>query len=239
MGKLKASKSLLSLSWNLIINKDNLNSDFENNYNVCKKASEKAIKRSKVDFVTKGVNNIPLVGPTLVISNHKSFFDIFALVKAIDRPMSFAAAVELMSYPVLRDYIKSIECVLIDRNTEDLRKMKEQLQEMERIILKNGLILFPEGECSYESDEIKPFKKGGFMAAAKNNVTIVPCYINYKAMSKFGKWMVPTDETTIIFGESFRPKDELGDKANPQRIAEYTRNKVLELKYSIDSNKNS
>ena len=44
MGKLKAAKSLISLSWNLIINQDNLNNDFENNYNVCKKASEKATK---------------------------------------------------------------------------------------------------------------------------------------------------------------------------------------------------
>ena len=238
MGKFKATKSLLSLSFNLIKNKKRLNDDFENNYNLCKIASEKAVKSSKINFLTYGIDNIPKDGPTLLVSNHRSFFDIFALVNAIDRPMSFAAAVELMKYPVLKDYISSIECVLIDRNTTDIKKMKEQLLDMEKTIIKNGLILFPEGECSYESDELKPFKKGGFMAATKNNVPIVPTYINYDILSKIGKWMVPTNETTIIFGDSFKPKDLLGEKTNPQEVANYSRKKILELKHNINSSKN-
>lgn len=238
MGKIKATRSIVSLSWNLIINKHKLNDDLENNYSLCKKASLKAIKKSKAEFIIKGKENIPEEGPTLIISNHRSFFDIFALVNAIDRPMSFAAAIELMSYPVLNKYITGIECVLIDRNTTDLKKMKEQLLDMEKTILKNGLILFPEGECSYESDEVKPFKKGGFMAASKNNVTIVPTYINYETMSRVCKWMVPTDKTTIIFGEAFTPKEVFGEKATAQLVSDYSRKKVLELKYSVNSNKN-
>lgn len=238
MGKIKATKSIVSLSWNLIKNKHKLNDNFENNYSLCKKASEKAINNSKVEFLIEGVNNIPKEGPTLIISNHRSFFDIFALVKAIDRPMSFASAIELMNYPVLNKYIKGIECVLIDRNTTDLKKMKEQLLEMEKTIIKNGLILFPEGECSYETDELKPFKKGGFMAATKNNVQIVPTYINYEAMSRVCKWMVPTAKTTIVFGKAFRPKDVFKDRLKAEEVAEYSRNKVLELKYNINSSKN-
>lgn len=230
MSKIKSTSVFLSLICTLIKYKKYINEDFNNNYDICKTISEKMIKKTGVEFEVIGKENIPEDGPTLVTSNHRSFFDIFSLVYAIDRSMSFAAAKELLSYPLIAKYINSIECVLIDRNTKDLKAMREQLINMENIINKNGLVIFPEGECSYYDTELKEFKKGGFMSTTKSDVSIVPTYIDYESMSKVRKWMIPTGKTTIVFGEPFIPREELGKRVTPLEVANYTRNKVLELK---------
>ena len=233
MSKIKSTGVLLSLVYNLIKYKRCLNDDISNNYGVCKTISDNIIKKTKTDFEVIGKENIPKEGPTLITSNHRSFFDIFSLIEAIDRPMSFASAQELLNYPLVTKYINSIECVLIDRNTTSLKIMREQLKRIEEIINKNGLVLFPEGECSYNDTEIKEFKKGGFMSTVKDEVSIVPTYINYEAMDKVMKWMTPKGKTTVIFGESFIPTKVLGSKVSTQEVTNYTRNKVLELKNSI------
>ena len=235
MDKIKSANILFSVVCSLIKNKNRINDDFINNYSVCKSISEKAIKKTKVPFNVIGEENIPLDGPTLVTSNHRSFFDIFTLIYSIDRPLSFAAAKELFNYPLLERYINSVECVIIDRSTNNLKKMREQLVNIEETINKNGLVIFPEGECSYYETDIKEFKKGGFMSTVKKDVTIVPTYINYESMAKFRKWMIPTGETTVIFGESFIPNKLLGEKVSPQEVADFTRKKFLNLKNRYNS----
>ena len=158
MSKIKSTGVLLSLVYNLIRYKRRLNDDLNNNYEVCKTISENIIKKTKVDFEVIGKDNIPKEGPTLITSNHRSFFDILSLIHSIDRPMSFAAAQELLKYPLVAKYINGIECVLIDKSINSLKAMREQLKNIEDVIDKNGLVLFPEGECSYYDTEIKEFK---------------------------------------------------------------------------------
>ena len=221
---------LFSTINDFIKNEKNLNDDFDNNYRVCQEICHNVVEACNVPIIVEGKENIPDEKSILICSNHTSFFDIFALVSCIDRSMSFAAAKELMKYPVLNKYIKSINCVLIDRETEDLKMMKKQLLEMEEAIKKGGLILFPEGECSYLDSEIKPFKKGGFMAASKLDTAIIPTYIKTDKMKKIGKWYIPTDEVEITFGEPFTPSEVFENKVSAKKLSEYTKEKVLELK---------
>lgn len=224
---------LFSLINDFIKNEKNLNDDFNNNYKICQGICKRVVESCNVPVIINGSENIPDEGSLLICSNHTSFYDIFALVSCIDRSMSFAAAKELMKYPLLKKYIKAINCVLIDRKTEDLKAMKSQLQDMEEAIKNGGLILFPEGECSYLDDEIKPFKKGGFMAASKLDTTIVPTYIKMENMKKIGKWYIPTDEVEITFGEPFIPSEVFNGKASAKKVTEYTREKVLELRKKV------
>ncbi len=211
-------------------NKKYLNDDIDNNYKLCQRICKNVVESCNVPITIDGKENIPDNDSLLICSNHISFFDIFALVSCIDRTMPFAAAKELMKYPILKKYIQSINCVLIDRDTEDLKIMKKQLLDMEEAIKRGGLILFPEGECSYQSDEIKPFKKGGFMAASKLDTRILPVYIKMDRMKNVGKFYIPTDEIQISFGEAFYPSEIFGSKASAKKLSEYTRQKVLELK---------
>ena len=224
---------LSSLIIDLKKNEKRLNDDKENNYIVCQEVCKKLIESTNVEHMVIGKENIPKDEPILITSNHTSFYDIFLLVSIIDRYTTFAAAKELMKYPILNKYISSIDCVLIDRTTEDLKYMKEQLLKMENAIKSGGLILFPEGECSYFNGDIKEFKKGGFMAASKLDVKIVPTYINYTDIKKVGKWFIPTKEVQVKFGNSFIPSKISDKRINAKFLSEYTREKVLELKRSI------
>ena len=223
-------KILLSLIFDFIKNEKYLNDNKENNYKICQDICKRLVKLTDVPLIVSGKENIPYNDSILIVSNHTSFYDIFALVSVIDRFMTFAAAKELMKYPILKKYISSIDCVLIDRKTEDLKYMKQQLLSMENAIKSGGLILFPEGECSYMDGELKDFKKGGFMAANKLDVRIVPTYIKCDEMKKIGKWFIPTNDVKIIFGESFTSTEVFDKKVSAKVLSEYTREKVLELK---------
>ena len=207
-----------------------IDDDFINNYRICQHLSDAIIEASKVDFKVEGVENISSRDPFLICSNHVAFFDIAALCSAVNKPMPFAAAKELVKNPIISKYIKGINSVLINRDTEDLKLMKKQLEDMENAIKNTGLILFPEGECSYGKSDIKEFKKGGFIAAKKYDTLIVPTYIDYKDYKKYGRLIVPKDRVIVKFDKPFRASDITDKKMNAQNLANYTREKVLSLK---------
>lgn len=210
-----------------------LNKDFANNYRMCQFVCESIIESSKVDFEVEGEEYVSSNEPFLVCSNHFAFFDIAALCYAINKPMPFAAAKELVNNPIISKYIKGIDSVLINRNTDDLKLMKKQLEDMEKAISTTGLILFPEGECSYGEGDIKEFKKGGFIAAKKHDTLIVPTYIDYKDYKRFGRLIVPKEKVVVKFNEPFRASEISDKKINAQDLAKYTRKKVLDLRNNI------
>ena len=214
-------------------NKKLLNDDFENNFRVCQKVCNEIIKNSKVNYVVEGKDNLLEDEPMLIASNHVGFFDIAVLYSAMNSPMPFAAAKELMDNKVINDYIASINSVLIDRQTEDLKAMKAQLEAMEKAICSTGLILFPEGECSYGEGDIKDFKKGGFIAAYKNDISIVPTYINYEKIKRIGKLVTPIGEVKVIFDKPFKASNIEGKRVRANDLAKITRKKVLELKNNV------
>lgn len=228
----RAKSALLfsSLIGKMIINKRKLSDDIDNNYKICRDISKSIIEKSGVEFLVSGVNNIPDNGSVLIASNHRSFFDIIVLIAAIERTMSFVVADELYNYPFLKEYIDSINCVSVDRETTDPTALKKQLSDMKNRLKDDGLILFPEGKCNYLEDEIDEFKKGGFVAARNCKSIIVPTYIDVSNVTKLGRWVVPKDKIKVTFGNSFMPTDISDKKLSSSDIANYTRYKVLELK---------
>lgn len=199
-------------------------------YRVSQVVSNEIIDSARIDFEVEGKENVDVEEPILVTSNHVGFFDIAVLCSSIEKPLPFAAAKELMDNKIINQYIEAIGSVLIDRNTEDLKIMKKQLEDMEKAISTRGLILFPEGECSYGEGDIKEFKKGGFIAAKKHDTLIVPTYIDYKDFKRIGRLIVPKKGVKVIFGESFKPSEITDKKMSAQELANYTRKKVLDLR---------
>lgn len=230
MDNYKVIKLFITLVKNLYINKKLLNDDLVNNYKVAKEACSNTLYKTGLSINVVGIDNIPLDGPILVAPNHISFFDIILLVSVIDRELPFAAARELTKYPLLRDYIKALKCVLIDRDTKDITVVKEQIKNMGDSIKSTGLIVFPEGECSYNQD-VYEFKKGSFLRV--KDAKIVPTYINMPNIKKLGRWVIPTSDVDIVFGNSFSTNDV--PCKNAEGLANYTRDKVLELKRVFDN----
>lgn len=228
--KIKTLMLLMQLINEMFKNSFKLNNDINNNYKICQKISNKIISLSNITLNIKGKENIKNQSPILITPNHRSFFDIFILLSSIDETISFAAAKELYSYPLLNRYIKSINCISIDRSTQDITTIKQQINNICNHLKENNLILFPEGECNYFNDEVKKFKKGGFININKTNAKIVPTYINVSEIKKIGRWVIPTGNVSVTFGEAFNPNCVENRKLKGNELANYTREKVLYLK---------
>ena len=224
----------LRLIIKLLTNYFKLNKDISKNNLICKNISEEIIELAGVKLTVIGKKNIEDIDkPFLVTANHRSFFDIFLLIAALGKTVPFAAAKKLYSYPILNKYIKSIDCISVNQYTTDVSELKHQLKQIHQHLNKHSLILFPEGECSYEDNQIKEFKKGGFFLLNKTETYIIPTYIHVEKFKKIGRWCVPKDNVIIVFGESFKANKIACDKTTSVHLAEYTQEKVKELKDNL------
>ncbi len=227
--KINLITSLLCLVKEMLINFNNLNDDIKNNYDICQKICYQVIQRTHIDLNIINHKNIPVDSNFLLVSNHRSFFDILLLLSTIGQPLGFVAAQELYNIPILKTYMNSLECIAVDRNTESRTKIKKQLNDIYTYLAKKNLILFPEGQCNYANDELLKFKKGCFTKLRDLNIFIVPTYININSFSHIGKWYVPKNKVDISFGEPFRPLD-INEKPTTSELVDYTRKKIIDLK---------
>jgi len=78
--------------------------------------------------------------PTLFVSNHVSYLDIFALGQSV--PGFFVAKAEVASWPVLNKLAKLQNTVFIERKAGQAKKQIKQLENI--LVSGNNLILFPE-----------------------------------------------------------------------------------------------
>jgi 1-acyl-sn-glycerol-3-phosphate acyltransferase len=122
----------------------------------------------------EGVEHIP-AGPMIIMSNHQGAFDILSLMSAIPVPIAWMAKKELFSVPLFGHSMRRAGYIPLDR--EHGRKALRGITEAAELI-RNGrsVIIFPEGTRSTDS-HLLPFKKGGFVLAAKAGVPIVPTVI--------------------------------------------------------------
>jgi len=125
-----------------------------------------------IDVNVKGLENVDPNAPRIYMTNHQSFFDIFALLACLPVDFKFILKQELMKIPFLGPAMKKAGYIGIERN--DPRKAIESMkQAADRI--KNGasVLIFPEGTRSPDG-RLQAFKKGGFSLAVKSGCDIVP-----------------------------------------------------------------
>lgn len=119
--------------------------------------------------------------PTLYISNHVSYLDIFLLGSIV--PGYFIAKSEVSGWPLLGKLAKLQNTLFIERNGRHARAQVDILQK--QLISGNNLILFPEG-TSTDGIHVEPFKSSLFHAAESNpdiGIQIQPitlAYTNHK-----------------------------------------------------------
>jgi 1-acyl-sn-glycerol-3-phosphate acyltransferase len=122
-----------------------------------------------------GRENVPAEGPLIYMSNHQGNFDILSLFIAIPRQFSWIAKEELFAIPVFGHSMRRAGYVPLDRS--DGRRAFKSI-EAAAAMIKNGksVVIFPEGTRTTDGN-LLPFKRGGFLLAAKAGVPIVPMTI--------------------------------------------------------------
>jgi len=145
-----------------------------------------------------GSENVPSDRTVLFVSNHEGNFDIPILLGCIDKPKAFIAKVEMLKMPIIRTWMKQMNCVFLDRS--DLRQSLRVMNDATGYLKKGySMVIFPEGTRS-KGKTMGEFKAGSLRIAIKANVPIVPVTINgsYKLMEENGFIIKPAEVEVVI-----------------------------------------
>ena len=160
-----------------------------------------------VEVTVIGEENVP-DEPVLFIGNHRSYFDILVTYSRCKRLTGYVAKKEMLSYPLLRDWMKRLYCLFLDRDN-----MKEGLKTILQAIdyVKQGIsiCIFPEGTRNKSEDlSLLPFHQGSFKIAEKSGCAIVPMSLNNTA-EIFENHFPRIKKTHVIleYGKPIYPKD--------------------------------
>lgn len=182
----------------------------EFSYRVLNDFCKKLLNLSGSKVTVIGKENIPKNDSVVFVSNHQSYFDILIFIGFVPRPKGFIAKAELKKFPLLRTWMKNINCVLIERGNprKGLKAINEGIK-----LLKEGyaMVLFPEGTRSKDGDLLE-FKPGSLRLATKSKATVIPVTINgaYKIMPK-GKLSIRPADVEVIISEPIKVDEEVLD----------------------------
>jgi 1-acyl-sn-glycerol-3-phosphate acyltransferase len=135
-----------------------------------------ALWSSGSDAVLHGVENVVPGQPFVLVANHVSWFDIFAIAARLPVDYHFVAKKELERIPVFGLAWRAAGHISIDRGNREsaarsLRKAGEQMREQNSVV-----VIFAEGTRS-RSGRLLPFKKGAFVLAAETGIPVIPTVV--------------------------------------------------------------
>lgn len=147
-----------------------------------------------------GREHIPADTAVVFCSNHQSNVDPPVLFKALHRRLHILYKAELSNLPILGRVLQIGGFIPVPRENRD-----EAFRAIERaaasIRAGNSFLIFPEGTRS-RTDELLPFKKGGFVMAIEAQAPIVPVAVSGgRASMRKGSWIVRPVEVAVRVGQ--------------------------------------
>jgi 1-acyl-sn-glycerol-3-phosphate acyltransferase len=170
---------------------------------------------SAVPVFSHGMNRIDWEGPQVLVSNHVSFYDVFALAGIIPAPFAFVAKKELERIPFFGLAWKAAGHISIDRSDrssalQSLRRAGQSIREN-----RSTVIIFPEGTRS-RTEQMLPFKKGAFTLAMEASVPVVPVIVRGSArIQRPGSFRIRPQTIHVYFGEPLHPAEHAGSGVEP------------------------
>ena len=189
------------------------------------------LKVAGVRLTVIGEEHVPKDQAVLYIGNHRSYFDILLTYSRCPRLTGYVAKVEMLRYWLLRDWMKALYCLFLDR--EDMKAgLKTILQGIEYI--KNGIsiCIFPEGTRNRQ-EEMLPFKEGSLKMPEKTACPIIPMPITNSAeIFENHLPFVRPCHVILEYGTPILPKEL--SKEDRKFLGAYTQKKIQEM---LDKNK--
>lgn len=193
------------------------------------------LRLNGVKVVYKGLENIDPTRTYMVIANHKSFLDIYAIFSCRALYCLFVAKRELTKIPFFGLALQRSGSIIIDRGNrkEAISRLKAQGK-----ILRSrdtSIVLFAEGTRIPASTRLGKFKKGGFMLASQLELPILPLTIsNSGNLQPKGKIAIKPGTITLTFGPAIETPDFREDMKPREMVEEV--NKLMEkTRQAIDS----
>lgn len=152
-----------------------------------------------------GKDNLPKTGRIIVAANHKSNLDpIFMMLAMKDRQIIPVAKKELFEVFLLKNILKKLGVIPIDRENPSITTIKAILNQIK---LEKPLAIFPEGtRC--KTDGFLPAKPGVALFALKTKAQVIPMSIisSYKLFSR----------VKIVIGEAVGMEEYYNRKVNKE-----------------------
>jgi 1-acyl-sn-glycerol-3-phosphate acyltransferase len=131
------------------------------------------LRATGIEVRCEGLERIPTT-PVVIISNHASFVDIWALLSVLPGSPRFIAKKEFLYFPVIGLAMRAMGHIIIDRaNRASAFASYDRAAEAVRKGV--SAVVFAEGTRS-ASGRLHPFKKGPFVLAIAAQVPVVPVY---------------------------------------------------------------
>ena len=154
-----------------------------------------------IKYKVLGIDNLDQSGQYVYISNHESALDILFGIIAIPSKIIFLAKKELCSIPLFGWAMKAAGMIKIDRQNPEIAKLTVDNAVNTLINSKFSTLIYPEGTRS-DSQNLLPFKKGGFILAIRAKLDIVPLTIigARRALPK-GKLGIKNNKIIVVIGK--------------------------------------
>ena len=136
------------------------------------------------DLQVTGSEHLPTQGGCLIIANHLSYADGFALCSKLHRPVRFLVFGSFFRVPVLGFLLRAIGAIPVnggDRRAALMASLNGAVAALQR---GEVVAIFPEGKLT-RSGGIDRFKSGLERIASRANVPVVPVYLD----GLYGTWM--------------------------------------------------
>ncbi|MBW2595897.1 MAG: 1-acyl-sn-glycerol-3-phosphate acyltransferase [Deltaproteobacteria bacterium] len=136
--------------------------------------------------------------PYIVMANHQSYYDVFALIGYLPLPLKWVMKMELRKIPIFGICCEKVGHIYVDRgNSEKARKSLKAAGR--KIRAGSSVVFFPEGTRSPDGN-LQRFKKGGFVMALEANVPILPVTVvgGRKILPKGSLRILPGNMKIII-----------------------------------------
>lgn len=161
--------------------------------------TDSLLKAGGVRVEVEGLEH--LVEPAVLVCNHVSWYDVFALMSHLPVDARFVGKKEIVKIPFFGPAWLASGHIPIDRS--DRRAAIRSLERAGEVLRTDGgvIVMFPEGTRSADG-ELQPFKKGAFMLALQLGVPVVPAAIlGSRAIMPKGSALVRPGTMTLRIGE--------------------------------------
>lgn len=175
----------------------------------------------------KGVENIDPSHPYLVMGNHESLFDIFAIPASIPICMVGVEAAYHFSLPLWGPLVKRWGCIPIVR--KDLAQAVKSLDKARDTLAKGcSIIILPEGHRTL-TGKVQEFKKGPFFLALRAKADILPFSLSglYRYNNKHS-WHLNPGEMVVRIGNPIPYTSYKG--LSVDELRDFVRDTIIRLK---------
>ena len=182
-------------------------------------------------------DKVPLEGRLILAGNHASFLDPPLIGSMVNRSVYFLARKSLFKLPVIRQALRGMNAIAVDRDGRSGAGLKVALKAIEN---EQCLVLFPEGTRSVDGCR-QPVKSGLGMMVVKTKCRVTPVRVvgTLEAYGRSNKFPRPR-KILVHYGDLLDFKDlieeaQASDSRRQKEIYQEISNTIMDAIFELPS----